>query len=93
MNTATRHEYYITRYRDGEDTSSLGNDVIELFPEGKVDGFRGFIIKVVGTKELLSNYTNAFGSYWAERKIQEEGSEQLSMWASKHSVFQWQSWF
>lgn len=47
----TRNEYFITRYRDGENKESYASESVEILPRGDIKGFRGFIVKVIGTKE------------------------------------------
>ena len=49
----SRDKYYITRFRDGDKKESLAADSLEIVPAEQVIGFRGFMVKVYGSNELI----------------------------------------
>ena len=87
----TRTKYYITRFRDGQNKESEAAGFLEMVPAEQVKGFRGFMVKVYGTPELIANYTEAHGNYWHQLKPGAKGEGRL--FAADHSIYGTQNWF
>lgn len=82
-NKHTKKNLFITHIR--KDSATHANKMfkgVDFVKNGSIDGFRGFIVNVVGTDEQLKNYNRSF---WPQ--LDDGTLSPYKMWSSNHSIY------